>query len=292
MHCQVTRLLLMLLLAYFAVLQSTEELSAATPCDITPDVVYGHKDGLAMTYDVFTPKEAANGAAVVFMVSGGWYSHWIPPETAKGFFERYLAAGYTVFSVRHGSSPKYGIPDAVADVTRAIRFIRMHADDYGIDADRMGVTGGSAGGHLSLMLATNGDDGDPNATDPVLKVGSRVRTVAALVPPSDLRVAVWEAPEALPAYRNFPALEMSVEEAAKYSPVTLVTKDDASALIISGTLDDLVPHRHGEWIAAEYEKAGLDHKLLLLEGDHGLQGKQDEAYQAVMDWFAEKLKPE
>lgn len=290
MRSQLIRSLAIPLVCLILGLTPLAELSADTPADITVDVVYGHKDGLAMTYDVFTPKEETNGAAVVFMVSGGWYSRWFPPEQAKGMFERYLAAGYTVFSVRHGSSPRYGIPDAVADVTRAIRFIRMHADDYGIDADRMGVTGGSAGGHLSLMLATNGDDGDPNAEDPVLRVSSRVKTVAALVPPSDLRVAVWEAPESLPAYKNFPALEMSIEEAAKYSPVTLVTKDDASALIISGTLDDLVPHRHGEWIAAEYEKVGLDHKLLLLEGDHGLNGKQDEAYQAVMDWFAEKLK--
>ncbi|MEW4486962.1 prolyl oligopeptidase family serine peptidase [Thalassoglobus sp. JC818] len=261
---------------------------------IVADVVYGHKDGLAMTFDIFRPDskttgKPANGAAIAFMVSGGWYSKWAPPQQAQAFFQPYLNEGYTVFAVRHGSSPVYGIPDAVSDVRRAIRFIRLNSYDYGIDPDRLGVMGMSAGGHLSLMLATTGDDGDPAAVDPVLRTGNRVAAVAALVPPSDLRVAVWEAEESLPAYRNFPALDLSVEEAAKYSPLLFVTADDAPALIISGTLDDLVPPRHGEWIAAEYEKNGLDHQLLLLEANHGLNGKQGEAFQAVIDWFNEHL---
>lgn len=266
---------------------------AAQEADVTirADVVYGHKDGLALTYDVFIPQNA-DGSAIAFMVSGGWYSRWAPPEQMKAFFAQYLDEGYTVFAVRHGSSPVYGIPDAVSDVRRAIRHIRLHAADNGIDASRLGAMGMSAGGHLSLMLATTGDDGDANASDPVLRVSSRVAAVAALVPPSDLRVAVWEAEEALPAYRNFPALDMSVQEAKQYSPVVFVTKDDAPALIISGTQDELVPPRHGEWIAAEYEKRNLEHRLLLLEADHGLQGKQDEAFAAVREWFAKHLKQE
>ena len=65
----------------------------------------------------------------------------------------------------------------------------------------------------------------------------------------------------------------------------------APALVISGTLDDLVPARHGEWIAEEYKKVGVEHRLLLLEADHGLTGKQTEALKAVADWFDEQLKP-
>lgn len=273
-----------------ASLFSTSELCAQTPINITPDVVYGHKDGLAMTIDVFQPKEEANGAAIAFMVSGGWFSRWTPPEQARGLFEPYLAAGYTVFAVRHGSSPRYGIPDAVSDVRRAIRFIRLHAGDYDVDADRLGAMGMSAGGHLSLMLATTGDDGDPNASDPVLRVSSRVAAVAALVPPTDLRVAVWEAEESLPAYRNFPALDMSVKEAAKYSPLVFVTKDDAPSLVISGTKDTLVPPKHGKWIADAFQEIGVTHKLILLEANHGLQGHQKEAFAAVLEWFGEHLK--
>jgi len=258
---------------------------------ITPDIVYGHKDGMALTLDKYVPAGETNGGAIVFMVSGGWVSKWAPPEALRGLFAPYLENGFTVFSVRHGSSPRYGIPDAVADVRRSIRFIRLHAEDYDIDANRIGVLGMSAGGHLSLVLATTGDDGDPDATDPVLQTSSRVATVAALVPPTDLRVAVWEAEESLPAYRNFPALNLPLAEAGEYSPVVHVTPDDAPALVISGTLDELVPSRHGQWIADAYTKQKVPVKLMLLEANHGLAGKQTEAFEAIQLWFIENLNP-
>ena len=62
--------------------------------NITPDVVYGHKDGLAMTFDVFTPKENAKGIGILFMVSGGWYSGWTPPERAQAMFAPLTAKGF------------------------------------------------------------------------------------------------------------------------------------------------------------------------------------------------------
>ncbi|MEO1974198.1 MAG: hypothetical protein ABGX07_21730, partial [Pirellulaceae bacterium] len=94
---------------------------------ITPDVVYGHKLGLAMTFDLFEPADA-NGAAVVFMVSGGWYSRWVPAEQSAGRFKPLTDKGFTVIAVRHGSSPKFSIPEAVSDVRRSIRYIRTHAE--------------------------------------------------------------------------------------------------------------------------------------------------------------------
>ena len=71
--------------------------------------------------------------------------------------------GFTVFAVRHGSSPLFKVPDAVDDVRRATRYIKANAREWGVDPDRLGVFGGSAGGHLSLMLGTTGDAGDPSA---------------------------------------------------------------------------------------------------------------------------------
>ena len=149
----------------------------------TEDVVYGRKHGMALTMDVFTPKEHANGAAVVWMVSGGWFS--AHEAINSGMIQEFLNRGYTVFAVVHGSQPKFTIPEVVADVNRAVRFIRFHAKDYKIDPDRLGVTGASAGGHLSLMLGTAGDAGDPNAKDPVNRVSSRVQAVACFFPPTD-----------------------------------------------------------------------------------------------------------
>lgn len=74
----------------------------------------------------------------------------------------------------------------VADMRRSVRFIRQHANDYGVDPNRIGVFGGSAGGHLALLLGTTGDSGDPSASDPVLRESSRVAAVVANFPPTDL----------------------------------------------------------------------------------------------------------
>ncbi len=174
----------------------------AREVNITPDVVYGHKFGMALTFDVFQPEDA-NGAGVLFMVSGGWFSRWAPPETMQNFTKPLTDKGFTVFTVRHGSSPKYSIPEIVKDVRRSVRYIRFHADQFDVNPDRLGVYGMSAGGHLSLMLGTASDAGDSESKDPVLQISDRVNAVVALVPPTDLRIAVWDAPDSLPAYKNF-----------------------------------------------------------------------------------------
>src|SRR5206468_1693997 len=102
------------------------------------------------TLDVFRPRAGANGAGIVLMVSGGFFSSHeaINPAFARPLLDR----GYTVFAVVHGSQPRYTVPEIVRDVNRAIRFVRHHAADYGIDPGRLGVVGASAGGHLALML--------------------------------------------------------------------------------------------------------------------------------------------
>ena len=147
------------------------------------DVVYGRKYGTALTMDVFTPKENANGAAIVWVVSGGWFS--AHEAINAGPIEEFLKRGYTVFAVVHGSQPRYTLPEIFADMNRAVRFIRYHAADYRIDPNRIGITGGSAGGHLSLMQGTAGDLGNPAAKDPIDRTSSRIQAVACFFPPTD-----------------------------------------------------------------------------------------------------------
>src|SRR5579875_1161304 len=106
------------------------------PHDRKEDVVYGRKYGMALTMDVFTPKANAKGAAVIWVVSGGWYSGHEAINMA--FLDELLRRGYTVFAVVHGSQPKYTIPEILEDMHRAVRFIRHHAKDYHIAADQIG----------------------------------------------------------------------------------------------------------------------------------------------------------
>lgn len=269
---------------------------AATPAGavtIDADVVYGHKDGLALTYDVYRPDEP-NGAALLFMVSGGWYSGWQPPERALPMFAPLTDRGFTVIAVRHGSSPRYGIADAVADVRRAVRHVRSSAKDLGIDPDRIGVFGMSAGGHLSLMLGTTGDDGKAAAKDPLDKVSDRVQAVCAWVAPTDLRGVAWSDPDHHKQYEQFPALDIDQEAAAELSPLLAVSADDAPTLLIAGDKDELVPIAHSEWIHAAFDEKGVENKFVAIEGaGHGFGGADlARAVREMVEWFESRLAAE
>lgn len=267
-------------------------IASADDVQITPDVVYGHKDGLALTFDVLTPP-GANGAGVLLMVSGGWYSPYSPPEKMVAFNQSLLDEKFTLFVVRHGSAPKYTVPEAVADVRRAVRFIHQHAADYHVDATRLGVWGGSAGGHLTLMLATTGDDGDPQAKEEVLRHSSRIAAGVALCPPTDLRGWTTNPPEEIakaPALK--PPLTFDAAEEPRVSPVLHVTADDAPVLLVHGDQDTLVPIAHSQTIEPLFEKAGVECELLTVEGaGHGFgpEANQKIVSPAMVKWFREHL---
>ena len=153
------------------------------------DVIYGRKDGVALTMDVIQPHKP-NGRGVIFVVSGGWFSaHNFTAQTLLAFNGELIDRGYTVLAVVHGSQPRYAIPDAVSDVNRAVRYIQTNAARWNVDPDRLGIVGGSAGGHLSLCIGLNPEkpdpDSNPKSKDPVDRASGRVRAVAAWFPPTD-----------------------------------------------------------------------------------------------------------
>lgn len=269
-------------------LVAIKPIRAAESVNISPDVVYGHKHGMALTFDVFTP-EVANGAGVLFVVSGGWYSGWSPPENNTERFSELLKSGFTVFAVRHGSSPKFKIPEIVEDVRRSVRFIRLNAQRFGVDQDRLGVMGGSAGGHLSLVLGTTSDGGDPDAKDEVLRSSDRVAAVAAYFPPTDIRP--WVTPDST-YYQNYPALQFDPELADDFSPLLHSSEDDPPTLMIHGDQDKLVPLKHSQNMLAAFEEKGVKSKLLVIEGAaHGFRGADNtRAVTALVEWFTEHLK--
>jgi acetyl esterase/lipase len=267
---------------------------SAQSIDVVPDVVYGHKDGLAMTFDVLTPRTTPNGAGVLFMVSGGWVSAWSPPEQVAQRFEGLLERGFTVFVVRHGSSPRYFVPEIVEDVRRATRFIRANADRWAVDPDRLGAFGGSAGGHLALMLGTASDEGNPSAPEALMRQSSRIASVVAYYPPVDLRGMARGANPPAPADgqpTRFPALNFDRDRAASVSPLLFVTPDDAPTLLIHGDADELVNLSHSEIIFAEFEKNGVMSELIVLPGAaHGFRGEDAvRASEAMVEWFERTL---
>ncbi len=252
---------------------------------IKRDVVYGHKDGMALVYDVIRP-ENANGAAVAFMMSGGWFSRWSAPESlAAGFFSDMLDAGFTMIPVYHGSAPRYKVPEAYADVSRAIRHIKLHAEAHGFDPDRLGVTGGSAGGHLSLMVGLDADAGDAQSGDPVLRGDNSVAAVVAYFPPVDLR-------ELTGPSERFPALDFAPDQSASVSPILHVGDDEPPVLLIHGDADDLVPISHSEDMYAALNERGVEAEFVTIAGgQHGFRGENAvKADLLRLEWFQRHLR--
>lgn len=248
------------------------------------DVVYGQKDdGLVLTLDVYRPAQS-NGAGLISIVSGGWQSNG---EMARIFSQAYpplLGKGFTVFAVRHGSWPKYRLPSIVADVRRSVRFIHQHAKEYGVDPNRIGVFGSSAGGHLALLLGTTGDLGDASASDPVLQESSRVAAVVANFPPTDL--ARWATQQ--------PVFKFTEAEAAQFSPIRFVSPNSAPALIVHGDADTGVPIDQGEAMYTALIKAGVPASFIRIRGaGHGFEGAApadlERAYAALIEWFEQYL---
>lgn len=272
--------------------------------DRKEDVIYGRKFGLAMTMDVFTPKEKANGKGVIFCVSGGWFS---AKESVNVLFvAEFLKRGYTCFAVMHGSQPKFTIPEVLDDMHRAVRFIRSKAKDYSIDPEKLCICGASAGGHLSLMQGTAGKDGDPKAKDPVERESSKVAVVGCFFPPTDFlnygkEGAVMLGRGTLKGFKapfdftqvdpKTSAFELIADEKRReeigknISPVYHVSKTSAPALIIHGDKDELVPLQQAERIIKRYQEEKVPCELVVKKGvAHGWPGL-DKDLLTIADWF-------
>jgi acetyl esterase/lipase len=269
------------------------QVKPAVNVDVIPDVVYGHKDGMALTFDIFKPKTHTNGAAIIFMVSGGWVSNYVPPAQALPRYQELLDAGFTVITLRHGGSPKYLIPEIVGDVRRGVRFIRYNAKSWGIDPNRLGVYGGSAGGHLSLMIGLASDNGDPAAKEDFMKESDRVAAVVAYFPPVDLRQLArgLNPPPSGTVLDRFPALNFEKERAADFSPIVFVTADDPPTLLIHGDKDQLVNISNSQIIFDALKKNNVKTDFITIPGaDHRFRGEDAKrAMAATVSWFEQTL---
>ncbi len=277
------------------------------------DVIYGHKSGVALTMDVFTPKKEANGAAVVALVSGGWFSDQatIDSPVFSYIIDASVKRGYTVFAVCHGSQPLFTVPEAIADVNRAVRYIRYHARAFGIDPERIGVTGGSAGGHLSLMLGVAGGRGNPRSTDAVERTPSRVQAVACFFPPTDFlnygekgklaftedgvlanfrtAIDVREFDKRTKRLEHIGDKEKFEALCRRVSPLSHVSAVAAPTLIIHGDADKLVPIQQAKVMVEELKEEGVPAELVVKKGKaHGWSG-MDKDMVTILDWFDKYL---
>lgn len=274
----------------------------------TEDVIYGRKDGLALTLDVFQPSQP-NGCGIVYLVNGGWLSSKSTPRMQNitpEYYTSFLKRGYTVFAVVTSSQPKYAIPDLIADSQRAVRFIRANAARYGVYPDRLGVTGSSSGGHLTLAVATMVIPGKADAMDPVERVGSEVQAAACFFPPTDFlnyggpgKSGVGQGPLAPLKVAFGPRADTEEGRQAlgrEISPIYYVTDALPPTIIIHGDADDVVPLQQSQSFLDRAAAAGAKNfKLVVRPGKpHGWpQGsivwKSDEDMEVFLDWFDHHL---
>jgi acetyl esterase/lipase len=291
-----------------------EQLNAQDSLSFTKtEIIYGRKDGMALTMLMLAPKEHPNGKAIISVVSGNWNSSYNYALSFVNNSKIYLDRGYVVFTVIHGSQPRYSIPNEIADLKRAVRFIRYNSNNYHIDGSHLGITGSSSGGHLSLMVGLSDDKIDTASKDPVDKVSSRVQAVAVFYPPTDflnwgqdkmdlskLQPALalagvagafdfkeWN--DTLRLYQSVSA-ERKLEIAKQVSPIYNVTPDDPPVLIIHGDADRTVPLQQSETLIKKLDEAKVVNSFIVKKGGgHGWKERVVEEKNFV-DWFDKYLK--
>jgi acetyl esterase/lipase len=253
------------------------------------DVIYAKHDGVALTMDVFKPAKP-NGAAVVKIISGGWRSDH------KGINDgTWPSHGYTTFVVVHGTQPRFQVEEIVEDLNRAVRFVRAHAAEYGVDPRKIGVTGGSAGGHLSLMLATRGAPG-PKGKDPVDAFSSRPDAVACFYPPTDYLNWFEPGDDAvgigkLSAYAAaFGPKATTPEGRAKLgrelSPIYWVHKEQPPIYIVHGDADPGVSVTQSLRFLAKCHELGAVCEVTVRKGaGHGGWVEMTEDTRRMAEWF-------
>lgn len=251
------------------------------------NITYKTLDSLQLQLDIYKRKGLGRNAPVLVFIHGG---AWV-----KGKRQDYLPylidfaeKGYITVTVSYRLSSVSPFPAAVEDVKCAIRWIRNHARKYGMDPARIGVVGGSAGGHLAMMLGYTDDDQFTQECPD--SVSSRVNAIVDFYGPVDLTTPYATSTKSViqflgDTYENNPGLYIEA------SPKSYISSDDPPTLIFQGTIDSLVPYSQSDSLAIWLSQAGVAHQYHKLKGwphTMDLAKKVNEYCQYYMDRFFEK----
>jgi acetyl esterase/lipase len=261
---------------------------------IQTDVVYGTAAGEDLKLDVYQCATPGPHPAVLLIHGGGWAAGDKSSDKAAG--TALAQRGVVCFSLNYRLAPKHPWPAQILDCARAARWVRANAAKYDVDPSRLGAWGGSAGGHLSLMLGVIKPDDYQSADDPNRALSAKVTCVVDYFGPTDLRTA-GVLPMAVNILRNFigaPA-EEAADKYADASPITRASKDACPVLFVHGDKDLLVPLRQSEIMKAALDECKVENELIVVKnGAHGFNGadRQDimAAHQKATQWLLAHLK--
>jgi acetyl esterase/lipase len=290
----------------FVVMLAATLASADARCaDVTVerDITYSTADGAELKLDVARPVGDGPFPAIVFIHGGGWfqgnrdaYKTQILEAAERGYVAATISYRLMKFDEqeKQTTTATPNFPAQIHDAKAAIRWLRANAQNYGVDPERIGVTGASAGGHLSLMLGLTGShselEGDGGNADQF----SRVQAVVNVFGPTDL-TDCYKTSSVAWIFRLFMGgtPDEAEENYKQASPITYVSNDNPPVLTLHGDQDALVPIAQAKMLDEKMKAAGAPHTLIILAGQgHGFGGEhQQKAAKATWDFFQQHLQP-
>ena len=233
-----------------------------------PGAISGTDDDIP-TLTVFEPWDAPANHPAVIVVPGGAYKMLASTHEGREIADWFTARGFTAFVLKYRLGPRYLYPVPLQDAQRAVRMVRSRAQQFGIDPERIGMLGFSAGGHLTAMAATTADDGDPGARDPIDRMSSRLRFMVLVYPwlnAMDLQEGHWI------SYCS--VLEIPADKCqsfTQYSPLRGVSAKTPPTFIFHTADDDTVPVRTSMSFFQALQNAGVASELHVYQsGPHGM----------------------
>jgi acetyl esterase/lipase len=266
--------------------------AAAQDIVVENDVEFSNPDNQRLVLDLARPKGDGPFPAILCIHGGGFRAG--DRHGYDGLVKQLAARGYVAATVEYRLAPKFQFPAQVYDVKAAVRWMRANAAKYHVDPNRVGVVGGSAGGHLVHFLGVTGDvkafEGDGGSADQ----SSRVQCVVSYFGPSDFTKSYGksvDAAEVLPLFLGG-NLEQQRQRHIQSSPLYWVTPNAAPTLAIHGTKDNYVAYEQAVWIVDKLLAAGVEAQLMTLDGaGHGFAGEDAKrADDAMFAFFDRHLK--
>jgi acetyl esterase/lipase len=246
--------------------------------------------------DVYLAAADAPLPAMVFIHGGGWRGG--SKSGVPGWLMNAVRDGWlSVASVEYRFTDVAPHPAQVKDCQRAIQFVRHNAVKWNIDPQRIGVTGGSAGGHLSLWVALHDDAADAKSNDAVARQSSRVACAVSFAGPTDWSL-LGKLEHKHPAYRQLlgykpgtPAGEMDAQAMKDVSPISFVSQDDPPIMQVHGDKDDIVPIDHARNLDERLKSVGVKTELVVIpEANHGVAGAGPQVSERAVKFVREQLR--
>lgn len=253
--------------AFFAGKLKPIDLTIDVPDTVTVEknIEYGKGGGHALQLDLYSPKERKHPLpAILFLHGGGWTGGY--RQIYHYYCVKFAERGYVVATATYRLAGEAPFPAAVEDTKCAVRWLRANAKKLGIDPNKIAVAGGSAGGHLAMMIGYSSDVPELDGKGGNPDISSGVQAVVDLYGPTDLTAEEAKSRKEVLNLMGGKKIDEAADSYRLASPVTHVTKGDPPTLILHGSIDTTVPIHQAELLVEKLKSAGVVYEYDRLEG--------------------------